>query len=53
MDLEDHNSFEAEAPVGLTKTILAAAGSDASRINWDTVRQVANERKGYPIRITE
>ena len=53
MDLEDHNSAVAEAPPGLTKTILAAAGADTSRINWETVRQAANERKGYPIRITE
>ncbi len=53
MDLEDHNSFVTEAPDNLTKTVLAAAGPDSSRVDWETVRRAANERKGYPIRITQ
>ena len=53
MGLEDHNSAVPEAPAGFTKMVLAAAGSDANRVDWDAVRQAANERKGYPVQITK
>ena len=33
----------------LKKVITDAAGIDADQINWDTVRTVVEERRGYPV----
>ncbi len=52
-ELEDHNSFTPAAPDGFTKMVLAAAGPDSSQLDWDAVRQAANDRKGYPVLITK
>jgi L,D-transpeptidase ErfK/SrfK len=52
MDLEDHNSTTPEAPKDIAKTILAAAGPDTNRLDWDAIRTAANERRGYPVQIT-
>ncbi len=52
-ELEDHNSFTPAVPDGFTKMVLAAAGSNTSRLDWDAIRQAANDRKGYPVRITK
>ena len=51
-ELEDHNSFTPAVPEGFTKMVLAAAGPDANRLDWDKVRQAANDRKAYPVQIT-
>jgi hypothetical protein len=53
LDLEDHNSDIPQVPEGFTKMVLAAAGPDTNQLDWDTIRQAANERRGYPIRITK
>lgn len=52
-ELEDHNSFTPAVPDGFTKMVLAAAGPDSSRLDWDAIRQAANDRKGYPVQITK
>ena len=52
-ELEDHNSMIPAVPDGYTKKVLAAAGNDAGRLNWDLVRAAAVERKGYPVAIME
>ncbi len=52
-ELEDHNSLIPAVPEGYTKKVLAAAGPDAGRLNWDLVRAAAEERRGYPVSITE
>lgn len=51
-ELEDHNSMTPAAPPDLTRLVLAAAGEDAARLDWATIRKAADERRGYPVRIT-
>jgi L,D-transpeptidase ErfK/SrfK len=37
---------------GITQTVRQAAGSEAGRVDWQTVRKAVRERRGIPIRIT-
>jgi L,D-transpeptidase ErfK/SrfK len=50
--LEAHGTFDPELPSGVVDQVVAAAGDEASRLDWSRVRQAALERRGYPIRIT-
>jgi L,D-transpeptidase ErfK/SrfK len=50
--LEFQNTDDFVDPSGLTKTILAAAGDAASRLDWGAIRQAAKDRNGVPIKIT-
>jgi hypothetical protein len=52
-ELEEHNSFTPAVPEGFTKMVLAAAGPNTNRLDWDKVRQAANDRKAYPVQITQ
>ena len=38
---------------GMKKNIIAAAGAEASHINWDTVDKVIRERRGIPVMIAK
>jgi L,D-transpeptidase ErfK/SrfK len=51
-EVEATSRFTFAVPEGFSKTILAAAGSAANRVDWEAVRQAAKDRKGYPVRIT-
>jgi L,D-transpeptidase ErfK/SrfK len=51
-ELEMDNIDDFVDPAGLTKTILAAAGDSASRLDWATIRQAAKDRNGIPVAIT-
>jgi L,D-transpeptidase ErfK/SrfK len=50
--LEINGAFDFELPDGLIERINAAAGQEANRLDWATVRQAALERRGYPVKIT-
>jgi L,D-transpeptidase ErfK/SrfK len=50
--LEMENTDDFEDPVGLSKTILAAAGNAADRLDWEAIRRAAKDRNGIPIAIT-
>ncbi|HLG87953.1 MAG TPA: L,D-transpeptidase family protein [Alphaproteobacteria bacterium] len=50
--LEMENTDDFEDPVGLSKTILAAAGDAADRLDWEAIRRAAKDRNGIPIAIT-
>jgi L,D-transpeptidase ErfK/SrfK len=41
-----------EDPVGVVKTILAAAPNATDRLDWEAVRQAINDRSGIPVAIT-
>jgi L,D-transpeptidase ErfK/SrfK len=51
-ELEFHNIDDFVDPSGLTKTILAAAGDAASRLDWGAIRLAAKDRNGIPVAIT-
>jgi hypothetical protein len=46
------NIDDFEDPVGITKTILAAAKDAANRLDWAAIRQAAKDRSGIPVAIT-
>jgi L,D-transpeptidase ErfK/SrfK len=50
--LEIDNLSDFEDPVGVTKTIMAAAKDAASRLDWAAIRQAAKDRNGIPVAIT-
>jgi L,D-transpeptidase ErfK/SrfK len=51
--LEEHERFLPAAPMPeLQEMIIAAAGSEAHRINWPEVARIENERRGVPLQIT-
>lgn len=50
--LEINGAFDFELPDGLIERINAAAGQEAHRLDWATVRHAALERRGYPVKIT-
>jgi L,D-transpeptidase ErfK/SrfK len=50
--LEIDNIAEFEDPAGISKTILAAAGTAADRLDWAAIRQAARDRNGIPVAIT-
>ena len=50
--LEMENTDDFEDPVGLSKTILAAAKDAADRLDWEAIRRAAKDRNGIPIAIT-
>jgi len=50
--LEMENIDDFEDPVGLSKTILAAAKDAADRLDWEAIRRAAKDRNGIPIAIT-
>jgi L,D-transpeptidase ErfK/SrfK len=50
--IEANGTFDPEVPSGVVDQVLAAAGDEASRLDWSRIRQATVERRGYPIRIT-
>lgn len=50
--LEIDNFADFEDPAGIAKTILAAAGASANRLDWAAIRQAARDRNGIPVPIT-
>ena len=50
--LEETGRFAPEPLPGLDAQVLAAAGSEAARIDWSIVRQSERQRRGMPVRIT-
>jgi L,D-transpeptidase ErfK/SrfK len=50
--LEMDNIDDFEDPVGLSKTIMAAAKDAADRLDWEAIRRAAKDRNGIPIAIT-
>lgn len=50
--IEQTGHFDPEIPENIVGTVLAAAGTQSNRIDWDVVRRAGIERRGYPIRIT-
>jgi L,D-transpeptidase ErfK/SrfK len=51
--LEANGTFDPDLPSGVVDQVLAAAGNEASRLDWSRIRQATLERRGYPIRITK
>ena len=50
--IEEDGRFYYELPGNFTKLVLAAAGDSTDRLDWDTIRQAAKDRKGFPVQIT-
>lgn len=50
--IEETKRMQPEPVPDQTDRILAAAGADIHRIDWDAVDTALRERRGYPIRIT-
>ena len=50
-ELEESGKFTAAAVPELEFRIMHAAGDQADRLDWDVVRQVADERTGVPTRV--
>jgi len=51
-EIEATGGFLPEVPEGFMKMLLATAGADARRLDWQIVRQAIRERRGYPVQIT-
>jgi len=50
--IEQTGHFDPQIPEDIVDTVLAAAGVQNNRIDWDVVRRAGLERRGYPIRVT-
>lgn len=50
--LEDRGTIEPEETPNLIDLVSMAAGRQTPRIDWTTVKKVARERTGIPVRIT-
>ncbi len=50
--IEETGQLQPEPLTDQTDTILLAAGTDSSRIDWTIVDRALAERRGYPIRIS-
>ena len=50
--IEIASAFDYQLPDGLVEQIAAAAGPEAHRLDWATIRQAALERRGYPVKVT-
>jgi L,D-transpeptidase ErfK/SrfK len=50
--LEVEGRFQPELPSKVVDQVLAAAGDQASHLDWSRIRRATVERRGYPIRIT-
>jgi len=50
--LEALGHFDPSLPSSVVDQVLAVAGEEAHRLDWSRIRQVAVERRGYPIRVT-
>jgi L,D-transpeptidase ErfK/SrfK len=51
-ELEEKGRFGETTDVESRRLIVAAAGSEADRIDWEAVGQALRERRGMPVRIT-
>ncbi len=51
--IEAGKAVTAELGADLVIRIADAAGFEAERLNWGTIREVVSERRGIPVRITE
>jgi L,D-transpeptidase ErfK/SrfK len=51
-ELDAGQPITPEPVEGLQELVLKAAGAEAARIDWNEVRRVQIERRGFPVRIT-
>jgi len=49
---EDRTLVPVDPPTDLRERVLAVAGGDAARIDWDMVEETVAQRRGIPTRIT-
>lgn len=49
--IEDHGSFTPAPLPDVADRLVAAAGEQAKRIDWDLVARAVRERRGYPISV--
>lgn len=50
--IEQTGHFDPEIPENIVATVLAAAGTQSNRIDWDVIHRAGLERRGHPIRVT-
>ena len=50
--IEEESRFDPVPPPDVRERVLAAAGADAARLDWDLVAQTLERRAGIPVRIT-
>ena len=50
--LEEAGFFPPEPLAGLFEQVIAAAGAEAPRIDWDVVRRAERQRRGIPVPVT-
>jgi hypothetical protein len=50
--IEDDGRFDPVPAPDIRQRVIAAAGADAARLDWDLVTQTLERRAGIPVRIT-
>jgi hypothetical protein len=50
--LEAGKPIASQMTPAIAATVKAAARDDVDRIDWDRVKRIAAERRGYAVRIT-
>jgi L,D-transpeptidase ErfK/SrfK len=51
-ELEALGRFDPVLPSSVVDQVLAAAGTEAARLDWSQIRRATIERRGYPVRVT-
>ena len=51
-EIEESGSFVADAIPDIREDLLAVAGEEAARVDWDRVRDAVTRRHGIPVQVT-